>query len=125
MCARSIRMIFLSMIFVFFAFALEAGACEHMAPAVASADRREAALPEHALLDVAKPTDAVLEAWLNSPDVDGCVTWSCQGNTCCHLLVLSPCPNLWAARGEAGLALFATDGSLHTGDPEVPPPKAV
>jgi hypothetical protein len=125
MCARSIRMIFVSMIFVFVAFALEAGACDHTAPAVSSADRHEATSPEQALLDVTKPIDAVQVAWLDSADVDGCVTRCCQSNVCCHLLTLSPFPDLWAARGEAGLALIATDGALHSSEPDVPPPKAV
>ena len=117
MCARSIRMILLSMIFVFVAFALEAGASDHMAPAVASADRHEASSPEQALLDVTKPIDAVRVAWLDSADVDGCVTRCCQSNVCCHLLALCPFPDLWPARGEAGLALVATDGALHRANP--------
>jgi hypothetical protein len=125
MCARSVRMILLSMIFVFVAFALEAGACDHMAPAVASADRHEASLPEQALLDVTKPIDAVRVAWLDSADVNGCVTRCCQSNVCCHLMALCPFSDLWVAQGEAGLALVATDRALHSSEPDVPPPKAV
>ena len=125
MFARSIRMIFLSMIFVFVAFALEAGACDHVAPAVASGDRHEAISPAQGLLDVTKPMAAVQVAWLDSPDVDGCLPGCCQSNVCCHLLALSPFPDLWAAGGEVVAALVATDGTPRSSEPDVPPPKAV
>ncbi|UVC10509.1 hypothetical protein IHQ71_07910 [Rhizobium sp. TH2] len=124
MFARSIRMIFLSMIFVFAAFVLEAGACDHVAPAVASGDRHEATSPEQGLLDVTKPMDAVKVAWLDYPDVDG-VPRCCQGNVCCHLLALSPFPDLWSGGGEVVAALVATDGTPRSSEPDVPPPKAV
>jgi hypothetical protein len=118
-------MIFLSMIFVFVAFALEAGACDHMAPAVASADRHEAALRGQVLLDITKPIDAVQVSWSEPADADGCVTWCCQSNVCCHLMALFPFPDFWAAQGEAGLALVATDRALRPCEPDVPPPKAI
>ena len=125
MFVRSIRMISLSMIFMFVAFALEARACDHIAPAVTSGSRHQATSPEQALFDVTKPMDAVKVPWLDAPDVDGSMPRYCQSNVCCYLLALSPFPDLWAARGETVLALIATDRTLHSSEPDVPPPKAI
>lgn len=125
MFARSIRLMLLSLILMVVACALEARACDDMDPAVASSDRHEATSPEQGLLDVTNAKEPKKGAWLDTHDVDGCLPRCCQSNVCCHLLALSPVPDLWSAGGEIVAALVATDGTPRSSEPDVPPPKAI
>lgn len=122
MFARSIRMIFLSMIFVFVA-TFEARACDHVV--AAAGDRQEAISPEQVLIDVTKPMDVVQVTRMDSPDVDGCLPGCCNSNVCCHLIAVSPFLDLWSAGDEVFASSVATVGTPRSSEPDVPPPKAV
>lgn len=115
----------LSAILMIVGSVVDAKACDDMAAMVTSSDRQEASSPEQIVADITK---AVHPSEFAKPDlhhVDGCVPQCCQGSVCCHLLPISPLPGFWAGHGDDVVALVSTDGTVHSAEPDVPPPKTI
>lgn len=104
---------------------MDAKACDDMAAMVTSSDRQEASSPEQIVVDITKAVDSSEFAKADLRHVDGCVPRCCQESVCCHLMPISPFPDFWAGRGDDVVALVSTDGTVHSAEPDVPPPKTI
>jgi hypothetical protein len=126
MCARSIRMMLLATILLIVASAMEMSACEHMSPPGSSIDQVGASPTERVSRStaIAKDDAAIVARW-DFHDIGGGVPRCCQTDVCCHFIATSSLPGLWAACGDEVVASLSTDGTVHSAEPDVPPPKAV
>ena len=118
-------MMLLATILLIVASAMEVSACEHMSPPVSSIDEVRATPPGRVSTSTAVTKDTAEVARSDFHDVDGCVPRCCQTDVCCHLIAMSPVPGFWSGRGGGVVALISTDGTVHSAQPDDPPPKTI
>jgi hypothetical protein len=116
-------MLLFSMIFMVVAFAVDARACDHMAPIAASDVHAKADYAQDATMAIAGVHETTEVARADLHDGDRCLPMCCQSNVCCHLILIPPVPDFSSARGNNIVALVAVTGTPRSTEPDVPPPK--
>lgn len=115
----------LSAILMIVGSVMDAKACDDMAAMVTLSDRQEASSPEQIVVVITKAVDSSEFAKADLHHVDGGVPQCCQGSVCCHLMPISPLPVFWSVHGDDVAGLVSTDGTVHSAEPDVPPPKTI